>query len=275
MCAPRRRLITPSAGRLTGSQPIRTERLLLRPARLADAEPLAARRSDPEVAKYQNWIAPYPARTGPRDDRRDRGDGRARRTTSGGCSRSPTSTTRSCSATSCVHLTWEGRTAEIGYTLAPRRVGSRLRRRGADRAGRVPVRDGRRDAGRGHAASRQSGVGDGARARRHAVRGPHQVVVLGRRRELRRLAVRHDPCRLGGVAGPAARRGRTRSASSRSPRTRSAPCDVWRPTSRRSGSSPPVINSFADAHVPGEHRRTRRSCRGCGRSRQTANSSAS
>ena len=63
--------------------PIRTERLLLRPARLADAEPLAAWRSDPEVARYQNWIAPYPldraremvarmaAMDGPADDELD------------------------------------------------------------------------------------------------------------------------------------------------------------------------------------------------------------
>ena len=40
--------------------PIRTERLLLRPPRATDAVHLAARRSDPEVAEYQNWVAPYP-----------------------------------------------------------------------------------------------------------------------------------------------------------------------------------------------------------------------
>jgi RimJ/RimL family protein N-acetyltransferase len=85
--------------------------------RADDAESLAARRSDPDVARYQNWTAPYPverARTlvdeivamdGPTidewwmltiadlDDTTVLGD-------------------------LVVHLTWTGRTAEIGYTLA-------------------------------------------------------------------------------------------------------------------------------------------------------------
>lgn len=37
-----------------------TERLWLRPFRVADAPVLAAYRSDPEVARYQGWDAPYP-----------------------------------------------------------------------------------------------------------------------------------------------------------------------------------------------------------------------
>jgi RimJ/RimL family protein N-acetyltransferase len=40
--------------------PIETERLLLRPPRLADAAALAERRSDPGVAEYQNWVPPFP-----------------------------------------------------------------------------------------------------------------------------------------------------------------------------------------------------------------------
>jgi len=40
--------------------PIRTKRLLIRAMSAADAADLAARRSDPEVAKYQNWTIPYP-----------------------------------------------------------------------------------------------------------------------------------------------------------------------------------------------------------------------
>jgi RimJ/RimL family protein N-acetyltransferase len=39
---------------------LQTDRLLLRPMRTDDAEPLAARRSDPDVARYQNWTTPYP-----------------------------------------------------------------------------------------------------------------------------------------------------------------------------------------------------------------------
>lgn len=41
-------------------EPLRTDRLLLRPMRATDAEPLTHRRSDPDVARYQNWTAPYP-----------------------------------------------------------------------------------------------------------------------------------------------------------------------------------------------------------------------
>ncbi len=40
--------------------PITTERLLLRPPRLSDAAALAERRSEPEVAEYQNWVPPFP-----------------------------------------------------------------------------------------------------------------------------------------------------------------------------------------------------------------------
>lgn len=40
--------------------PIRTERLLIRPVRLDDVEDLARRRSEPSVAEYQSWTHPYP-----------------------------------------------------------------------------------------------------------------------------------------------------------------------------------------------------------------------
>jgi RimJ/RimL family protein N-acetyltransferase len=39
-----------------------TERLVLRRFRPADAETLAGYRSDPDVARYQSWEAPYPLR---------------------------------------------------------------------------------------------------------------------------------------------------------------------------------------------------------------------
>ncbi|MGI9598396.1 MAG: GNAT family N-acetyltransferase [Acidimicrobiales bacterium] len=41
-------------------EPIATERLLLRGPTLDDLDPLTARRSDPDVARYQSWTAPYP-----------------------------------------------------------------------------------------------------------------------------------------------------------------------------------------------------------------------
>jgi RimJ/RimL family protein N-acetyltransferase len=42
-----------------GFEPIRTERLILRPPRLSDAEAAYERRSLPEVAQYQDWEMPY------------------------------------------------------------------------------------------------------------------------------------------------------------------------------------------------------------------------
>jgi RimJ/RimL family protein N-acetyltransferase/GNAT superfamily N-acetyltransferase len=95
---------------------LRTDRLLLRPVRATDAAALAARRSDPEVAKYQAWIPPYPidqaeamiaelmAMDGPVDDDwwtltiADKSD-----TTVFG--------------DLVVKLSWQGRTAEVGYNL--------------------------------------------------------------------------------------------------------------------------------------------------------------
>jgi RimJ/RimL family protein N-acetyltransferase len=96
---------------------LRTERLLLRPVRASDAAHLAERRSDPEVAMYQTWNTPFPleraealiteamAMDGPTDGEwwtltvSDPADA----TVFGDL---------------VVKLSWEGRTAEIGYTLA-------------------------------------------------------------------------------------------------------------------------------------------------------------
>jgi RimJ/RimL family protein N-acetyltransferase len=39
--------------------PLHTPRLVLRPFQAADAEPFAAYRADPEVARYQSWDASY------------------------------------------------------------------------------------------------------------------------------------------------------------------------------------------------------------------------
>lgn len=98
-------------------EPIRTERLLIRGATTADAADLAARRSDPEVARYQNWTIPYPLERaeamlaeiekmdGPQNDEWwmavvcHAGTGQ----TLGDL---------------VVHLSWQRRTAEVGYTFA-------------------------------------------------------------------------------------------------------------------------------------------------------------
>lgn len=50
----------PGAGALTGFVELRTARLLLRRFRPDDVAAFAAYRSDPEVARFQGWDAPYP-----------------------------------------------------------------------------------------------------------------------------------------------------------------------------------------------------------------------
>lgn len=99
------------------SDPIRTNRLLLRPVVADDAEHLAARRSDPEVAEFQSWTPPYPLdraeqrvsslmqRQQPEPDEWwmftivDRDDS-------------------SVIGDIVFKLEWDGRSAEVGYTLA-------------------------------------------------------------------------------------------------------------------------------------------------------------
>jgi RimJ/RimL family protein N-acetyltransferase len=97
--------------------PIRSRRLLIRPFTTSDVEGVATRRNDPEVARYQNWTLPYPiekaeqvvteliAMDGPQNDEWwmaivcDPEGGEVY-------------------GDLAVHLTWEGRTAEVGYTFA-------------------------------------------------------------------------------------------------------------------------------------------------------------
>ena len=97
--------------------PIRTDRLLIRPFVADDAAGLAARRNDPEVARLQNWELPYPleraeklvselvAMEGPTNDEwwmAVVADGE----------------TGGVLGDLALHLTWQGRSAEVGYTLA-------------------------------------------------------------------------------------------------------------------------------------------------------------
>lgn len=98
-------------------EPLRTKRLLIRQAVPLDASLLSARRSDPEVARYQNWTVPYTldqARAlvdevsvmqGPQNEEWWMGSV---------CD----SETGEVLGDLAVHLTWERRSAEIGYTFA-------------------------------------------------------------------------------------------------------------------------------------------------------------
>lgn len=50
---------SPTTVYVVSFEPIRTERLILRPPRLSDSEAAYERRSLPEVARYQDWEMPY------------------------------------------------------------------------------------------------------------------------------------------------------------------------------------------------------------------------
>lgn len=96
---------------------LRTERLLLRPVRPADAVALASRRSDPAVAEFQNWSPPYPL------DRAEESIARTAAMDGPANDEWWMLTVADADDTEVygdlvVHLTWEGRCAEIGYTLA-------------------------------------------------------------------------------------------------------------------------------------------------------------
>jgi RimJ/RimL family protein N-acetyltransferase len=102
--------------------PIETQRLLLRPAVPEDARLLAERRSDPQVAKYQNWTLPYPLE-------------RAEKMVSEIVAMDGPENEEWWMATVCdidtgevlgdlaLHLSQESRTAEIGYTFASQHWG--------------------------------------------------------------------------------------------------------------------------------------------------------
>lgn len=97
--------------------PIETPRLLIRSFETDDAPDLARRRSDPEVAKYQNWTIPYPveraeamvasivAMDGPEN---------GEWWMAAVCDRS----TGEVLGDLALHMSEDGRTAEIGYTFA-------------------------------------------------------------------------------------------------------------------------------------------------------------
>lgn len=97
--------------------PIRTSRLLIRPMRPDDLEALYQRRNDPEVARWQNWTLPYAresaerlvagvtAMDGPENDQ-------------WWMATIADPATDSPLGDLALHLSWQCRTAEIGYTLA-------------------------------------------------------------------------------------------------------------------------------------------------------------
>ncbi|HLA67889.1 MAG TPA: GNAT family N-acetyltransferase [Acidimicrobiia bacterium] len=103
-------------------QPIRTARLLIRGMVATDAEEFWRRRSDPEVARHQNWALPYPRETAERI------------ATEVGAMDGPENgewwmatvvdpETGDQVGELALHLSEDGHTAEVGYTLARRHWG--------------------------------------------------------------------------------------------------------------------------------------------------------
>jgi RimJ/RimL family protein N-acetyltransferase len=102
--------------------PIRTERLLIRPFRPDDTTGLAGRRNDPVVARYQDWQIPYSmeqaekavsevvAMDGPKNER-------------WWMAVVADPDTDEVLGDLAVHLSWAGRTAEVGYTFAKEKWG--------------------------------------------------------------------------------------------------------------------------------------------------------
>lgn len=97
--------------------PIESSRLHIRPFVAADAADLARRRSDPEVAKYQNWSIPYSV---------ERAESMvASIVEMGGPANGEWWMAAVCNRSNgevlgdlALHLSEDGRTAEIGYTFA-------------------------------------------------------------------------------------------------------------------------------------------------------------
>jgi len=96
--------------------PIETSRLLIRPLVAEDAPDLARRRSDPEVAKYQNWTIPYPverAETLVASNVAMDGPENGEWWMAAVCDRA----SHEVLGDLALHMSEDGRTAEIGYTF--------------------------------------------------------------------------------------------------------------------------------------------------------------
>jgi RimJ/RimL family protein N-acetyltransferase len=103
--------------------PIRTKRLLIRPFEEGDVDAYVKRRQDPDVARYQDWELPYP---------RERGERAVGRVMSmQGLQDDEWWMAIVCDPDSGevfgdvgAELSWQGRTAEVGYTFAKEHWGN-------------------------------------------------------------------------------------------------------------------------------------------------------
>lgn len=95
--------------------PLHTDRLVIRPLEPGDVEPLHARRNHPEVAELQDWEFPYPLEKAQRlvDAIIELGEP----TNEEWWMAIVTLKDGQVVGDLAVHLSWEGRSAEVGYTL--------------------------------------------------------------------------------------------------------------------------------------------------------------
>jgi RimJ/RimL family protein N-acetyltransferase/ribosomal protein S18 acetylase RimI-like enzyme len=103
-------------------KPIHTARLLIRQPSSEDAAPLADRRSDPDVAKYQSWTIPYPldrAKSMIEEVAAMGGPANEEWWMASVCDRE----TGEVLGDLALHLTSDSQTAEVGYTFATRHWG--------------------------------------------------------------------------------------------------------------------------------------------------------
>ncbi|MCU1396503.1 MAG: hypothetical protein JWM34_4931 [Ilumatobacteraceae bacterium] len=105
--------------RIVSFEPIRTERLILRPPRLSDAQSAYDRRSLPEVARYQDWEMPYTM------ERAEKSMARTAAMDGPAVDQGWTIMVVDAAAPDgilgdlSVQLRWEGRTGYFGYTFHP------------------------------------------------------------------------------------------------------------------------------------------------------------
>lgn len=101
--------------------PLHTERLIIRLPEPGDIEPLHARRNHPEVAELQDWELPYPMEKAERLVESVIAAGEP--TNDEWFMAIVTMKDGQTVGDLALHLTWEGRTAEVGYTLERERWG--------------------------------------------------------------------------------------------------------------------------------------------------------
>ena len=211
----------------------------------ADAPAFAAYRSEPAVARYQSWTAPYPLESAHRLI-----DEQPAEPTAGGWIQLAIEHDGQLVGDVAVGLSGDGKVATIGYTLSSAHQGSGLATEAVgavvdrlfDELGRAPRR--------GLARPAQRRVRTGRRAARLRVRGHGRLIGVVRRRVDRRRPLRPDGRHPRCVARPVPPDPHRRPPGRGHPGQRARRCDACARTTARSAFVSPMAGSFADALAP-------------------------